>query len=99
MGLGDGLAGTGKATFTFVVPEKGTYHVWCKMDAPKGEAGTLLIDKGPKTFSIRGTGEPVWSYLGSRGLNPGRKHLCTVTISSGQAWVGRIVLTTDPGGR
>ncbi len=99
MGLGDGLAGTGKATFTFVVPEKGTYHVWCKMDAPKGEAGTLLINKGPKTFSIRGTGEPVWSYLGSRGLNPGRKHLCTVTISSGQAWVGRIVLTTDPGGR
>ena len=93
--LGDGLAGVGAAVYRFRVRQGGLYQVWVKVDAPRTEVGRLTIGSGrPKPIS--GAGRPTWTNLGTLDLKPG-SHTATLKLTDGNAWIGRIVLTNDPG--
>ena len=93
--LGPGLAGAGTAAFEFEARSPGDYRVFAKVSAPEKEVADLTVDsKLPRP--IRGGRRPCWADLGAIRLHPG-KHKVTLRITDDKAWIGRIVLTTDPG--
>ena len=93
--LGHGLAGAGTATYEFQVHQGGQFQVWAKVDAPEREVGKLTI-RGATPKPIRGARLPTWADLGTITLKPG-SYRAVLKITDDKAWIGRIVLTTDPG--
>ena len=94
--LGRGLVGAGLADHAFTVERPGLFTVWAKVSAPAGKAPTLKVD-GADVGAIRAGKSPAWRRIAAVRLAPG-PHRAALRISSAKAWIGRIVLTTDPGG-
>ena len=93
--LREGLSGAGIAVFELEVRRPGSYRVLAKVNAASREVARLMV--GDRALEpIRGERRPCWAKLGTVELRQGR-HRATLQITDDAAWIGRVVLTTDPG--
>ncbi|MBI2298008.1 MAG: hypothetical protein HYU66_03495 [Armatimonadetes bacterium] len=93
---GDWLRGRGRASWTVPVPHAGSYAVWARLDARAGEVGSAVAGDAP-VGPLRGTGEPAWCKVGTVALAAGTVTIA-VDLAEDPPWLGRVVITDEPGG-
>ena len=95
-GFGAGLTGKGSAEWQFNVRTGGRFRILAKARG-SGNIVARLDLRSADSRPIRAPANPGWTRVGLATLKAGT-HTAAVRILDDKAWVGRIVLTNDPGG-